>query len=327
MRTYGRVCHSLLQGFAKRGMLMGERMEATRGALILLRALAEKPITPGQIMDVLEDSGIRRDKRTLRRWLEVLREAGFEVSRTSGRYVLRGSPVRLPFTGYEALATLTLLQSLAKRDPVYGDHLDSAVKKLRGALSEEVLRFADAGKMEFALTSASDPPEDPEVIDKLRLATHQVRRVTILYHSLRSGATRWRTVEPVRVYYAQNAHRLDAYEPEESRMTEFRINRVQQAQLLPDKFAPESHRHILDPVTVRLSAIAFTALGKTVVPDPSATIELLDDGGAIITGTTPNVFWTLRELAALGPEAEILGGEKLKRDFLSFLNATLEKYS
>ena len=306
---------------------MGERMEATRGALILLRALAEKPMTQTQIMDVLEDAGLRRDKRTLRRWLEVLREAGFEVSRDGGRYALSGSPVRLPFTGHEALATLSLLESLAVRDPVYGDHLASAVDKLRGALPEEALRFVDAGKIEFALTSASDPPEDPEVIDKLRLATHQVRRVSILYHSLRSGTTRWRTVEPVRVYYAQRAHRLDAYEPEESRMTEFRINRVQQAHPLPDKFAPESHRHILTPVTVRLSAKAFTALGKTIVPDPSATIDLTGDGGAIVTGATPNVFWTVRDLAALGPEAEILGGEKLKADFLSFLNTTLEKYS
>lgn len=306
---------------------MGERMEATRGALILLRALADKPMTQGQIMDVLEDSGLHRDKRTLRRWLEVLREAGFEVSRDSGRYELSGSPVRLSFTGYEVLATLTLLDSLAVRDPVYGDHLASASDKLREALPKEALRFADAGKIDFALASASDPPEDPEVIDKLRLATHQVRRVSILYHSLRSGTTRWRTVEPVRVYYAQRAHRLDAYEPEQSRMTEFRINRVQQAQPLPDKFAPESHRHILTSVKVRLSAKAFTALGKTIVPDPSATIDLTNDGGAVVTGTTPNIFWTARDLATLGPEAKILGGEELKEYFLSFLNDTLRKYS
>ncbi len=306
---------------------MGERMEATRGTLILLRVLAERPMTQRQLMDLLEDSGLRRDERTLRRWLEALREAGFGISRRAGRYELRSSPVRLSFTGYEALATLSLLDSLAVRDAVYGDHLASAAAKLREALPREALGFADAGKIEFALNSTSDPPEDPRIMDTLRRAAHQVRRVRILYHSLRSRTTRWRLVEPVRVYYAQHAHRLDAYELEEARMTEFRINRIQEANMLPDKFAPESHRPSLVPVRVRLSAKAFTALGKTVVPDAFATIEPTDDGGAIVAGTTPNVFWTVRDLVALGPEAEVLGGEELKGEFLSFLEETSRKYS
>lgn len=306
---------------------MGERMEATRGTLILLRSLAEGPRSQPQLMDVLRDSGLRRDARTLRRWLEVLREAGFEISHDDRRYELRGSPVRLPFGGYEALATLSVLESLSSRDPVYGPHFASAAEKLREALPEDSLAFADSGGIEFALDSASVPPEDPETLDVLRQATHQTRRVEILYHSLRSDTVRWRLVEPVRVYHAQRAHRLDAYEREQGRVTEFRINRIREAKMQPEKFAPEAHRHSLTPARVRLSAKAFTALGKTVVPDDAATIDLLEDGGAIVTGTTPNVFWTVRDLAALGPEAEVLGGPELKEAFVSFLQQTSDKYS
>jgi predicted DNA-binding transcriptional regulator YafY len=302
-------------------------MGATRGTLILLRTLAERPMTQRQLLDLLEDSGLGRDERTLRRWLAALRDAGFDILRRDGRYELRGSPVRISFTGYETLATLSLLESLAAREPVYGDNLASAARKLREALPEDALEFADSGRIEFDLDSASDPPEDPQVIDTLRHATHQSRRVEILYHSLQSDTVRWRLVEPVRIYYAQRAHRLDAYEHEEGRVTEFRINRVRTAEMLPEKFAPESHRHSLDTARVRLSAKAFTALGKSVIPDAAATIELLEDGGAIIAGTTPSVFWTVRDLAALGPEAEVLGGPKLKDAFLAFLNETSAKYS
>jgi predicted DNA-binding transcriptional regulator YafY len=78
----------------------------------------------------------------------------------------------------------------------------SAANKLREALPEEALRFADGGKIEFALDSASNPPEDPNVLDTLRRATHQSRRAEILYRSLNSDSLRWRTVEPVRVAYA-----------------------------------------------------------------------------------------------------------------------------
>lgn len=257
----------------------------------------------------------------------TLREAGFEISRDDGRYELAGSPVRLAFTNYETLATLSVLESLAVREPVYGEHLASAARELREAIPTEALRFADGGSIEFALDSASDPPEDPDVIDTLRRATHQSRRVEILYHSLRSDNVRRRTVEPVRVSYAQRAHRLYAYETSEGRITEFRVNRIREADTLPEKFSLEAHRRHLDDVRVRLSEKAFTALGKTVVPDEAATIELLGDGGAIVAGTTPSVFWTVRDLAALGPEAEILGGPKLKEEFLSFLKETSEKYS
>lgn len=306
---------------------MGERMEATRGTLILLGKLAEGPTTQGQLLDALRGAGLNRDPRTVRRWLEALRDAGFEIPNKDGRYQLIGSPVRLAFDGHEALATLSVMESLAVRDPVYGDHLASAASKLRAALPERSLRFADSGKIEFAVDFASDPPEDPDVMDILRRATRQSRRVEIVYHSLRSDTIRHRIVEPVRLSYAQRAHRLYAYERTDGRVNEFRINRIRDAHMLPEKFSPEAHRRHLDEVRVRLSEKAFVALGKTIVPDDDATLELLDDGGAIVSGTTPTTFWTVRDLAALGPEAEVLGGPNLKREFLSFLTETSAKYS
>ncbi|MDP8948980.1 MAG: hypothetical protein M3N00_01895, partial [Actinomycetota bacterium] len=161
---------------------MGKRMEATRGTLLLLRLLAERPMTKQEILNALQDAGLKRDDRTLRRWLEVLQEADFDLRREDGRYELRGSPVRLPLDEYEALATLNILGSFAAREPVYGRHLTSAVSKLRDAIPEQSLRFADSGSIEFAVSSASDPPEDPKMIDVLRRATRQSRRVSILYH-------------------------------------------------------------------------------------------------------------------------------------------------
>ena len=305
---------------------MGEKMEPTQGTLTLLQVLSEGPSSRQRLLKALEDAGIHRNERTVRRWLKVLREAGFDIERRGGLYELRSSPVRIRFNGYEALATLSVLESLAKREPVYGDHLASAVAKLREALPKEALRFADSGKLEFAIDSASDPPEDPEVLDVLRRATHRSQRARIFYHSLQSNSLRWRTVEPVRIAYAQRAHRLYAFEREENRVNEFRVNRIKEANMLPDKFSPEAHTRSFAPARVRLSKNAFIAYGKTIIPDHDATIEPLEDGGAIITGTTPSVFWTVREISALGPDAEVLGGPELKRELLSFLQETLGKY-
>jgi len=126
---------------------------------------------------------------------------------------------------------------------------------------------------------------------------------------------------------AQRAHRLYGHEPDKISISEFRINRIKEVKMLPDKFSPEAHVTTFASAKVRLSENAFIAYGKSIIPDDSAKIEHLEQGGALIEGTTPSVFWTVREIAALGPDAEILGGPKLKQEFLNFLKETLGKYS
>jgi len=314
-------------GACERGIRVDARMEATRGTLSLLQALSEGPQSNQQLLSVLEGIGMSRDERTLRRYLGALRDAGFQIDRSGGRYDLLDSPVKLPLSAHEALATLNVLQSLAKREPVYGEQFASAAQKVRKALPKEVAKFVDRGSIEFELTSASDPPEDPRVIDTLRQAIFRHQRVEMLYHSLSSGTTDRRTVEPLRVAYAQKAHRLYAYEPDKALVTEFRINRIKEARMLPDKFSPEAHISTFDPVSIRLSENAFIAYGKSIIPDDAATIECLEDGGAIIEGTTPSVFWTVREIVSLGSDAEVLGGPTLKEEFLRFVKSTLDIYS
>ena len=303
---------------------MGDRMEAVRGVLILLKTLSVRPSSEAQLMGALMDGEIRRDGRTLRRWILALREEGFDVQRKDGRYELLRSPVRLDFDGYEALAALSALESLAAREPVYGEHFASAAAKLRDALPEESLKFADAGRLEFDLDFASDPPESPEVMETLRRATHRHQRLDILYYSLNSDSLRHRTVEPIRVSYVQRAHRLFAYEPEENSIREFRVNRIRSAKILPDKFAPETHIQSLETVEIRLNRNAFVAYGNSLVPD--ARIEPTPEGGAVLAGTTPSTFWTVRDLASLGPDVEVLGGPTLKNEYLTFLEDSLKKY-
>jgi proteasome accessory factor C len=298
--------------------------EAFRGALILLKTLSERPSSPAQLMEALLDGDVRRDARTLRRWISALRNEGFDIEHENGKYKLLKSPARLDFTGYEALATLSAIESLAAREPVYGEHFASAAAKLRDALPEESLKFADAGRLEFDLDFASDPPESPEVMETLRRATHRHQRLEILYHSLNSDSLRHRTVEPIRVSYAQRAHRLFAYEPDENGIREFRINRIKESKILPDKFSPETHIQSLEPVELRLTRNALIAYGKSLIPN--ATIEHTPDGGAIVSGNTPSTFWTVRDLVSLGPDVEVLGSPSLKRQYLAFLEDSLKRY-
>lgn len=284
-------------------------------------------MSASHLEELLMEEGSGRGPRTIRRYIRALREAGFGIEHRNGKYVLTEAPLRLPLTGYEALSILSVVESLAGRDPVYGEHLASAAVKLRDALPEQSKQFADSGRVEFALDFASDPPEDPGILDVLRRAVYHSQRTRILYHSLSSNTTRYREVEPVRVYYAQRAHRLYAYEPSVGEYREFRVNRIREARMLPDKFSPGTHIERLSPARVRLNSKTFLAYGRTIIQDPQAAVSRLPDGGAIVEGRVVSVFWTVRDLASLGPEAEVLGGPELKSEFLRFLRATLGKYS
>ncbi len=302
-------------------------MDAVANTLKILKGLSERPMSADHLAELLMEEGFGRSSRTIRRYISALREAGFGIELQKDRYVLTEAPLRLPLSGHEALSALSVLESLAERDPAYGEHLASAAAKLRRALPEESRRFADSGRVEFDLEFASDPPENPEVLDTLRRAVYHNQKVRILYHSLSSDTTRNREIEPVRVYYAQRAHRLYAYERSVGEYREFRVNRIQNASMLPDKFSPEAHIERLKPARVRLNRKTFMAYGRAVIQDPHATVSPLPDGGAIVEGRVASTFWTVRDLASLGPEAEVLGGEELRSEFLRFLHGTLDKYS
>lgn len=85
---------------------MDERFQTVRGVLVLLKTLSEAPASTRQLVEALSQAGVQRDERTVRRWLEVMREEGFGVSHGSRRHELSSSPVRITFGDYEALATL-----------------------------------------------------------------------------------------------------------------------------------------------------------------------------------------------------------------------------
>jgi hypothetical protein len=69
----------LLPGFAKGVDAMGEEMATVRGTLTLLEALSEEPASKRRLLETLREAGIYRNERTVRRWLGVFRESGFDI--------------------------------------------------------------------------------------------------------------------------------------------------------------------------------------------------------------------------------------------------------
>jgi DNA-binding PadR family transcriptional regulator len=92
----------------RKGRVVSESFQSVRGILVLLKILSEGPASTHQLAEALSEAGVQRDERTLRRWLEVMREEGFAARHSGRRHEFTGSPLRIAFGDYEALATLSV---------------------------------------------------------------------------------------------------------------------------------------------------------------------------------------------------------------------------
>ncbi len=79
---------------------MEERFQTVRGVLQLLKTLSDGPASTHQLVESLSEAGVQRDERTVRRWLEVMREEGFGLRRNGRRHELTNSPVRIALGNY-----------------------------------------------------------------------------------------------------------------------------------------------------------------------------------------------------------------------------------
>jgi len=75
---------------------VGESFQSVRGVLVLLKTLSEGPASTHQLVEALSEAGVQRDERTVRRWLEVMREEGFGVRHSGRRHELTAGPHRIP---------------------------------------------------------------------------------------------------------------------------------------------------------------------------------------------------------------------------------------
>jgi hypothetical protein len=65
-------------GVCERGGRDGRGDGDGSGTLTLLEALSEGPASKRRLLETLREAGIYRNERTIRRWLGVFRESGFD---------------------------------------------------------------------------------------------------------------------------------------------------------------------------------------------------------------------------------------------------------
>jgi predicted DNA-binding transcriptional regulator YafY len=209
----------------------------TAKVLTVLELLQARRMTGAELARRLEV-----DRRTARRYVEILREMGIPVEGERGRYgaYYLGRGYKMPplmFTDEEALGLS--LGLLAAR----GLGLSGVAPAVEGALAkvERVMPEALRGRLralEQTVTFSVVPPAaapDAGVVSALAGATGRSRRVRLRYRSVRHEETS-RAVDPYALLQREGRWYLFGHDHLRKDARLFRLDRVLEAEVLEEPF-------------------------------------------------------------------------------------------
>ena len=282
----------------------------TARALLALELVQDCPgITAERLAHRLQVS-----TRAVRRYVDILREAGVPIESSRGRYggyrVGRGHrPPPLLFTSTEALA---LVMAVLEGDHAAGDPttpVGHALAKIIRVLPEPVAGPADAvrrvgaGRRDHEATSP-----DPETTAQLVQACASTLRLRLGYR-LGPGRDRVMEVNPWAVVVRHGRWYLLCWSHTSDARRVLRVDRVVTADALPDPFTPPAD---LDPVRAVEEHLSegWTYQVEVVIDAPAAAVarclprslgrlEELDDQRSRLVGSTDEPDWYARQLTAI----------------------------
>jgi predicted DNA-binding transcriptional regulator YafY len=276
--------------------------------------------SPGITADRLADK-LGVSERAVRRYVEILREAGIPIESVRGPYggYRVGRGLRLPplmFSAAEALGLVMAVLDGHHRASDPTDPVGSALSKIMRALPEPVAAQAEAVRR----TTAPAPDRgavrpDPAITSTLVQACSNHRRVRVAYRS--EAGSEWVVeVDPWAVVVRHGRWYLLCWSHATDARRAYRIDRVREAEVLEGAARPPAD---LDPVAMLEEHLAvgweydvevvIEAPVETVtrcLPRAAGRLEPLDAGTTRLVGSTSNPVWYAEQLAAIPAPYRIL---------------------
>jgi predicted DNA-binding transcriptional regulator YafY len=289
-----------------------------------LRALEILQMRPGTTAEQLaERLGVT--PRAVRRYVEILREAGIPVESIRGPYggYRLGRGTRLPPVVFTQAEALSLVIAVLDGQPEATDDTDvvgSALSKVIQALPESVGRqAAELRERATAAPNPYSPRPDPTITSALVAASASRRRVRVAY---RSAASQWQTeVDPWAVVVRYGRWYLLCYSHRADGIRTYRVDRVQAVEETGAEFEPPDD---LDPVALveenlgvgweydtRVVFDAPTAKVAPYIRPPMGRLQPLGDGCVLLGSTSNPAMYAEEFLARVPLPFRVDGGPEL----------------
>ena len=282
-------------------------------------------------------------KRTIYRDIQALGQAGVPLISTPGRgYSLMKGYFLPPLSFTTDEATMLLLGSdfMAQNfDAQYRAAAQSASRKIEGVLPEKLreevhylqnsIRFVSGGSMERSPRA--------ELLQQLRRAIIQRTTVRFHYHTRLTidgkGEQNWREANPYGLLHSYGAWHLVAWCHLRRDMRNFRLDRMENLELLPDIFdRPTGFTMQVgranDSRTLVIRVLFDDEVARWVQESPSFYTANQEQTGAglVVTLQVRHESEVLQWLLSWGSHAHVLEPESLRSRLVEEAHAILQNY-
>ena len=316
-------------------------MSTTATRLItLIMLLQRKP--KQKAADLAEELGV--SVRTVHRYIDALNEMGIPIYSERGPYggfsLVRGYKMPpLIFTPEEAVA-VHLGSSLVEEiwGPLYADAARGVTAKLDNVLPDEQRREVAWARRTLVATGmhrADSTPLRP-LLEKLRRAARQRRRVTMLYQSRSRSEPLERDLEPYALVHRWGWWYVIGHCCLRDALRTFRVDRIRELALrretysVPDDF--DVRRYLAEETwfpprfEVRMRFSPKAARDARDEASSWETMEEKADGSLVVTFGATDLTWAARVALWYGPEVTVMEPEELRRRLAEWARAVAEKY-
>lgn len=185
-------------------------------------------------------------KRTIYRDITALSEAKVPIIASPGTgYRLMDGYFLPPLSFTPDEAAILMLGAQAVRftvDSVYREAVQGAMRKLEAVLPTESRTRVQELSESMRIFGGWASPRDAEKLSLLRTAILERRVVHMHYHSPRQDGPLDRSVEPYSLAFYRNVWHLTGFCRLRQDMREFRLDRIDELELLPDGFIRDDGR-------------------------------------------------------------------------------------
>ncbi|HVO29531.1 MAG TPA: transcriptional regulator, partial [bacterium] len=311
---------------ASRWMLILDRLTSTRTGLTVNELADEFSCTRRTIY---------RDFEQIESWLgaPLVREGEDDEHAGTRWRLLDGTKFRpaIEFAPSELLSLLAaseLLKPLAATP--WGLGLSTLQAKLRGRLHPDTVKKieAEAAELAAAPRAAPDFRKHAATVETLMRAVRDHATVEMRYHSLSSGQTTTRKLDPYRLWYADNAlYAVGACHVHDMEVRTFAIDRIKAIKTTGERFTipkdfqweaytRDSFRLFRggDPVEVVIDfAPGIAPVLRERKYHPSQTAEDLPDGGVRVKIRVAGLFEVVGWVLGFGAQARVVAPAELVR--------------
>jgi predicted DNA-binding transcriptional regulator YafY len=303
-----------------------------------------RPVPMAEIVERLECSPATA-KRAIREFRMLGAPLDYDPALGGYRYTLEEGQRRFELPGLwfrveEIAALATLRELLARLEPgVLAEVLSPLARRLEELFSRRRLDIAEVGRRVRIISQHARSPGP--ALGPVALAVLSRKRLAFVYTRRGNGATGERLVSPQRVTRYRGCWYLDAWCHDREALRTFAVERIADPRVLSSSAVsrPESEldAHYADAYGIFAGPATETAVLRITGPaarwiademwHPRQTGIVGDDGSYELRVPYGRPEELIRDILRLGPDAEVLAPDSLRRDVATRLRGAAERYS